>query len=207
MWGRFEPCLGTFTLLFLNVFPVVPLKLVFLDFYLTTFSEYVISEIKKLWGSLFFSKYSKFNLDLKNAAKNSEKGFWYLDNCIWIGIVKLSPLRTGYFSSAANLLKRSSKILRFNKRDFFRLYRRGSDQSIRSRCYDADFNSAWVCFPCCLSKGPLKQHFLDIYLTMFSEFVTSKIQKPCESSFFSKRSKSQLDFKRAAKNQQKYFCF
>ena len=110
MWGRFEPCLGTFTLLFLDVYPVVPLKLVFLDFYLTTFSEYVISEIKKLWGSLFFSKYSKFNLDLKNAAKNSEKVFWYLDNCIWIGIVKLSPLRTGYFSSAANLLKRSRRF-------------------------------------------------------------------------------------------------
>ena len=105
------------------------------------------------------------------------------------------------------MLKRSTKILRVNKRDFLQLYRLGSDQSIRSRCYDADFNSAWVCLPCCLSKGPLKKHFLDIYLTMFSEFVTSKIQKLCESSFFSKRSKFQLDFKKAAQNREKYFCF
>ena len=42
------------------------LKRGFLNMYLTTFSESVISEIQNLWGSSFFSKCSKFNLDFKN---------------------------------------------------------------------------------------------------------------------------------------------
>ena len=153
-----------------------PLKQDFLDIYLTTFSESVISEIQKLCGSSFFSKCSKFGLNFKNAEINSENFFCFLQNCIWIGIVKLSLLRTGYFSSPANVLTSSTKILHVNKRDFFQIHRLGSDNWIRSRCCDADFNSAWVCLPCCLSKVPLKQHFLEIYLRLFSEFVTSKIQ-------------------------------
>ena len=50
-------------------------------------------------------------LDVKNSAKNWEKAFCFWDNCIWIGIVKLSLLRRGCFSSAANVLTRSPKIL------------------------------------------------------------------------------------------------
>ena len=97
-----------------------PLKRNFLHVYLTTFSESVISEIKKLWRSSFVSRCSKSNLDFKNVAKNSEKDFCFWDNCIWIGIVKLSLLRTGYFSSAANVLRSSPKIWHVNKRDFFK---------------------------------------------------------------------------------------
>ena len=78
------------------------------------------------------SNCSKFHLDFKNAVKNSEKVFCFRDNCIWIGIVKLSLLRTGYFSSAANVLTSSTKILHVNKREFFQLHRLGSDQWIRS---------------------------------------------------------------------------
>ena len=62
-----------------------------------------------------------FNLDFERAAKNWEKVFCFWDNCIWIGIVKLSLLRTGYFSSVANVLTSSSKILHVNKRDIFQL--------------------------------------------------------------------------------------
>ena len=153
-----------------------PLKRDFLDIYLTTFSESVISEIKKLCGSSFFSKCSKCNLNFKNAEKNIENFFCFLENCIWIGTVQFSLLRTGYFSTSANVLTSSTKILHVNKRDFFQIHRLGSDNWIRSRCCYADFNSASVCLPCCLSKGPLTQHFLESYLTSFSEFVTSKIQ-------------------------------
>ena len=41
-----------------------------------------------------------FNISdsFKNGAKNWEKFFCFGDNCIWIGIAKLSLLRTGYFS-------------------------------------------------------------------------------------------------------------
>ena len=96
-----------------------PLKQLFLDIYVTTFSESKISKIQMLWESPFLSKCWKFNLDFKNAAKNWEKVFFFSDNCIWIGIVKLFLLRTGYFSSAANVLTSSSKIWHLNKRDFF----------------------------------------------------------------------------------------
>ena len=48
----------------------------------------------KSMRSSFVSKYLKLHLDFKNAAKNSGKVFCYLDNCIWIGIVKLSLFRT-----------------------------------------------------------------------------------------------------------------
>ena len=66
-----------------------PLKWDFLDIYLTTFSEFVISELKKLWGSCFFAKRSKFQIDFKMAAKNSENLFCFSDNCMWIGNVIL----------------------------------------------------------------------------------------------------------------------
>ena len=163
--------------------------------------------MQNIWGSSFSWKRSKFEIHFKNAAKNWEKVFCFSDNCIWIGIVKLSLLRTGYFSSPANVLTSSTKILHVNKRDFFQIHRLGSDNWIRSRCCDADFNSAWVCLPCCLSKDPLKRDFLDIYLTTFSESVTSKIQNLWGSSFDSKCLKFNVDFKNAAKNWEKVFCF
>ena len=85
-------------------------------------------EIQNLWGSSFLSKYLKFNLDLKNAAKNWEKVFFCRDNYIWIGIVKFSLLRTGYFSPAANVLTSSPKNLHVNNRDSFQLNWIRSDQ-------------------------------------------------------------------------------
>ena len=95
-----------------------PLNWDFLHIYLTTLSESLISKMQNLRGSFFSPKYLKFNLDFKNAAKNWEKVFCFWDNCIWIGIVKLSLLRTGYFSSAANVLTTSPKVLHVNKRNF-----------------------------------------------------------------------------------------
>ena len=70
---------------------------------------------------IFFSKCSNFHEHFKNAAKNLEKGFSFWDNGIWIRIVKLSLLLTGYFSSGTNVLTSSPKILHVNKRDFFQL--------------------------------------------------------------------------------------
>ena len=86
---------------------------------MTTFLESEISKIQNLWGSSFGLKCLKFKLDFENAGKSWGKVFCYLDNCIWIGIVKLSLLRTGYFSSAANVLTSSPKIWHANKRDVF----------------------------------------------------------------------------------------
>ena len=124
----------------------------------------------------------------KIASKNWGKKFCFWVNCIWIGIVNLSLLRTGYFSSAANVLTSSPKILHVNKREFFQLNQLGKNQLIWWRCCDGYFNSALASLSCCLSKGRLKRDFLDIYLTTFSESVISEIQNLCLSYFFSKYS-------------------
>ena len=50
--------------------------------------------------------------------KYFENVFCFWDNYIWIGIVKLPLLRTGYFSLAGNVLTSSRKVLHVNKRDF-----------------------------------------------------------------------------------------
>ena len=118
-WARLPCCLSK-----------VLLKRDFLDIYLTTFSESVISKLQNLWGLSFVSKCSKFQLDFKNAVKNCENLLCFWDHWIWIGIIKLSLLRTGYFSSVANVLTSSPKILHVNKRDFFQLNFLGSDRWI-----------------------------------------------------------------------------
>ena len=196
LWCRFQQCLGMFTI-FLSKDPP---KRDFLDIYLTTFSESVISKLQNLWTSSFLSKCSKFHLDFKNAVKNWQKVLCFWDNCIWIGIVKLSLLRTGYFSLAANVLTRSSKIWHFNKRDFFQLIWLSNDQWMWWRCCDAEFNCAWAHLPYCFSKHLLKWDFLDIYLTTFSESLTSKIQNLSASFFYSKILKLNLDLGNASKN-------
>ena len=98
-----------------------------LGIYLTKFSESVITKIQNLWGSSFVSKYSKSFSHFKNAGKNWAKTFCFWDNCIWIRIVKLFLLRTGYFSSVANVLASSPKIWHVNSRDFFQLKWLGGD--------------------------------------------------------------------------------
>ena len=165
-WARLPCCLSK-----------DPLKRDFLDIYLTTFSESATSKIQNLRGLSLFPKHLKFELNFKKSAQNREKEFSFWDNCIWIGIVKLSLLRTGYFSSAANVLTSSPKILHVNKRDVFQLNWLGSDQWIW-------YNSASARLPCRLSKGPLNWDVLDIYLTTFSESVISEIQNLWGSSFF-----------------------
>ena len=72
-------------------------------------------------------------------------------------------------------------------------------------CYDADFKSACAQLPFCLLKGPLKQDFLDIYLTTFSESEISETQNLWGLSFVSKCSKFNLDFKNASENSEKFF--
>ena len=91
----------------------------FCTYILPRFPECVISEINQLWGSSFFWKCSKFKVDFKNATKNSEKAFSFWDNCVRIRCVKLSLLRKEYLSSAVNVLKKSYKVLRLTKTDFF----------------------------------------------------------------------------------------
>ena len=203
LWCRFRQCLDTFTILLIEASSEAGL--------FRHLSDYVFGvrnfENTNLWGSFFDSKYLRFNLDFKNGVKNWQKAFCFSDNWIRIGVVKFSLWRTRSFSSAANVLTSSPKILHVNKRHFFQLNWLGGDHWIWKRWYHADMNGAWARLPCSLSNGLLKREFLDIYFHTFSESGTSKIQKVWGSTFFSKRSKFQLDFIKAAKNWEKYFCF
>ena len=68
---------------------------------------------------IFFSKCLKFGLDSIIQAKNSEKVFFFLYNCIWIGCQYLPLLRGEYLSLEVNMLTNSPKILVFTKRAIF----------------------------------------------------------------------------------------
>ena len=160
-----------------------------------------------LWRSYFFSKCPRFNLSLKNAAKNSEKVFSFWDNCIWTGTDNFSLLRTGYSSSAVSVLTSSPKIWHVNKRNFLILNCLERDQKIWWNCCDADFNSIMARWPCCLLLVPLKRHFLHICLTSLLESVISEIQNLWGSSFLLKCLKFKLDFKNEAKKWKKVLCF
>ena len=204
LWCRILQYLGMFTIFLLEPSSEMGLSRHLSDY---VFGVRNFQNTKSMRVIFFFRKYSKFNVDFENAGKNREKNFCLWDNCIWIGVVKLSLLRTWYFSSVANVLTTSPKILHVNKRDFFQLNWLGSGQWISAKVCDADFNSAWARLRCCLSKGPLKRDFLDIYLTTLSKSVISEIQKFGGSIFFSKYSKFNLNFKNAAKTWETFFCF
>ena len=97
------------------------LKWDFLDIYLTTDFESVISERHQVWGIHFFWNCLKFNVDFKNAKTSSEKNSCFWDNCIWIGCLKLSLLRKKRLLSAVNMSTNILKTLHVTKRDFFQL--------------------------------------------------------------------------------------
>ena len=198
---RFQQCLGTFTMLLLERSSEARLFRHLSDHLLgvRSFGNTKCLRVK------FFSKYWKFILDFENGAKKSENFFCFWDNCFWIGTIKLSLVRTGYFSSVANVLPSSPKIWHLRNRDFFQLNRLGSDQWIWLRCSDADLNSAWASSPCCLSKGHLKGDFLDIYLTTFSESVISEMQNLWGSSFCFERFKIYCTFQMWSKELRKSF--
>ena len=112
---RFQLCFGPFTILLVQDSSETGL--------FRHLSDYVFGvrnfENAKSIRVLFCFKMLKFNLDFQMAAKHSEKLFCFWDNCIWFGIVKLSLLRRGYFSSVANALTSSPKIWHVNRRDCF----------------------------------------------------------------------------------------
>ena len=73
LWCSFQQCLGSFTMLLLEEFSEMGL--------FRHLSNHVFGvrnvENTKSMRVTFFSKCSKFNLDFKNAEKNSEKVFCF----------------------------------------------------------------------------------------------------------------------------------
>ena len=116
---------------------------------------------------LFFWICWKFDVDFKNAQKNSEKFFCFCDKCLWIVCIGSFHLRREYLSSAVNELTKSLKTLHVTTRDFFQLNYFHIDQRIWYRSSRWDWISVSTRLPCCLSMGHLKREFLDIYLSTF----------------------------------------
>ena len=162
-WWKFEPCLGTFTKVLVDGSS---------DTWLFRHLSNYVFRVRNFGNTkavrvIFFFQLYKIEFRFQNSAKNSEKSFFFWENCISIGIVKLSLLWTGYFSSAANVLTGCPKIFHVNQRNFFQLNWLGSDHWKWQRCCDADLKSTSGSLPCCFSKVPLKRDFSDIYLTRF----------------------------------------
>ena len=203
LWCRFRRCFGTFTILLVEESPETGL--------FRHLSEYVFtvrtSKNTRSMTVIFWFNMFKILSRFQKCSKKFRKISYFWDNWIWIGIVNLSLLRTGYFSSGANMLTSSPKNWHVNKWDFFQLTWLGTDQLIWYKSFDPDFNRVWARSACCLSKCSLKRNFLEIYLTTILESLIAEIQKLWGSSFLKKGSKYNLEFKNAAKNREFFFCF
>ena len=180
-----------------------PLKRNFLDIYLTT--SFRVRKFKNTSAVrvILFRKYSKLNLNFENAKENSENIFRFWDNCIWKCCCELSLIRREYLSSAVNGLKKCPKIFDIIQRDSFNLTCLCRDRLIWWRCCRSDFNNFSARLSCRLSKEPLKQDFLNIYLT--TSFRVLKFEKTSAMRviFFSKYWKLNLIFKNAKKKKKK----
>ena len=124
IWSKFQRCLGTFTMLFSEGSSEAGLfrHLSNLVFGVRKFRN------TKAMRVIYFAKTFKVSGRLQKSSRKLRKTFCFWDNCISIGIVKLSLLRTGYFSSVANVLASSPKIWHVNKKNFFQLNFLGSDR-------------------------------------------------------------------------------
>ena len=107
LWRRFQQYLGTFTMLLVQGSSETALFRNLSDsvFGVRNFENTISVRVN------FFSKHLKFNINFQKSTKACKNVFCFCDNCIWIGIAKLFLLRTGYLSSAANVLTSSTNIL------------------------------------------------------------------------------------------------
>ena len=95
-----------------------PLKVDFLDIYLTTSFRVRKLKNRSALRVIFFSKIFKIEYKFKKWKRNWEKVFRFLDNSIWKLCYKLCVLRREYLSSAVNGIANSPKILNITQRDF-----------------------------------------------------------------------------------------
>ena len=80
------------------------------------------------YDSHIFWKMFKISSRFQNCQKKFKKNFFFWDNCIWIGCLKLSLLRRENLSWAVNMLTNIDKTLHITKRDFLQLNYLQSEQ-------------------------------------------------------------------------------
>ena len=131
------------------------------------FSEWLISEILKLWGSSFFSKCSKFYMDSKNAMKYDWNAFYFSGKFIQIGVSKFRVLWQEYLASADNWLTYSPNISDLIKREVYQLYLYQSDKIVGKMLSSVSFWSVWDPLARWLSKHVLEQEQLWIQVSTF----------------------------------------
>ena len=123
---RFDKCLGRFTMLLVEGSSKTEL---FRHLSNHVFEVINFGNTKAMWV-IFFSKTFKLSDRFRKWSQKVIKNFCFWDNWIWIAIVTLSLLRTGYFSPVAIGLPSKPKILHVNKTYFFRRNFLGSDGRI-----------------------------------------------------------------------------
>ena len=123
---RLNQCFGSFTILPIegSSEPGLFRHLSNHIFWTPSFPKYIS------YGDHLFWKCSKFDVDLKNAQKNSQKPFCFSDKCIWIFSLKLALLRREHMSLAVNLLTKGLKGLHVINRNSFQLKNLHIDQWI-----------------------------------------------------------------------------
>ena len=116
MWCRFEQCWRTFIILLVEGSFQTDLFR-YLSNYVFRIRNFGNTKAMRV---IFGFKTSKISPRFENCRNKFRKSFFVSrDNWIWIGIVKLSLLRTGFFLSVANVLTSRTKIWRVSKRDVF----------------------------------------------------------------------------------------
>ena len=101
--------------------------------------------------------------------KNSEKIFWFGDNCIRIRCLNHSFLLTEYLFSVENMLKNSVKITDTTKTEYLELISFQSDQKIWEKFCRGDSCSVSDHLTCWLSISVMTRGFLEIKTTPILE--------------------------------------
>ena len=115
LWCRFQQCLGRFTTLLVEQSSQTRL------FKHLSSHVFGVHNFGNKKGMKVISCFHTFKISdrFRKCNKNREQAFCSWDNCIWIGIVELSLLITGYFSSAGNVLTSSPRFWMSIRGTFF----------------------------------------------------------------------------------------
>ena len=149
---------------------------------------------------LVFSQCSKFDVDLRNAAKKLEQVFYFLENCIGLGCSKLSLLRTGILPSAVNVWKYSPKISDIIRRDNLRLNLVHIDEKNMIKVLSWRLQKSFLLFNVLTVEGRSETGLFRYLINhVFHSFLYRKYVSHEGHIFIEKCSKTDLDFRNGAK--------
>ena len=121
----------------------------------------------------FFCKCSKMNLTFKNAIKNWENVFSFLDKCIWNGSGKFTLTLHENKLLAVNLLARSPKLRDPAKKNLFSLNLAQIDEKVGWIDFSKGFISFWNLLACHFRKVYTRKNFDVFKLARVLKSITS----------------------------------